>query len=310
MIINEILEIYNFLDRPGKPGKDIIKLFRHLKVNIPLKMVKEKDGETEFVKIIIPGKNGKTLKGKAPTLGIIGRLGGIGARPESVGFVSDGDGALAALSIALKLARMQQNGDCLYGDVIISTHLCTNAPTIPHKPVPFMGSPVKLSTMNKYEVDKRMDAILSIDTSRGNRIINNNGFAISPTVKEGWILRVSEDLITTMEYVTGNPASVVPITMQDITPYGNGIHHFNSIMQPCIATQSPVVGIAITSVLPVPGCWTGTSNAQQIDLVGRYVVEVAQQYGKNKIKLFDENEYERIKKLYGNMDHILTLGNK
>ncbi|MGO0916215.1 DUF1177 family protein, partial [Clostridioides difficile] len=42
----------------------------------------------------IPGKNGKLKGGDAPTLGILGRLGGIGARPEVIGFVSDGDGAL------------------------------------------------------------------------------------------------------------------------------------------------------------------------------------------------------------------------
>ncbi|WP_254171499.1 DUF1177 family protein, partial [Clostridioides difficile] len=39
----------------------------------------------------------------APTLGILGRLGGIGARPEVIGFVSDGDGALVAIAVAAKL---------------------------------------------------------------------------------------------------------------------------------------------------------------------------------------------------------------
>jgi len=50
----------------------------------------------------------ESKKGNAPTLGVIGRLGGVGARPEVIGLVSDGDGALTALSVALKLARMQK----------------------------------------------------------------------------------------------------------------------------------------------------------------------------------------------------------
>ncbi|TQW81362.1 DUF1177 family protein, partial [Clostridioides difficile] len=34
---------------------------------------------------------------------MLGRLGGIGARPEVIGFVSDGDGALVAIAVAAKL---------------------------------------------------------------------------------------------------------------------------------------------------------------------------------------------------------------
>ena len=69
----------------------------------------------------------------APTIGLLGRLGGLGARPEVTGFVSDGDGALAALSAAAKLLDMQKNGDYLEGDVIISTHICPDAPTRPDR---------------------------------------------------------------------------------------------------------------------------------------------------------------------------------
>ncbi len=83
-----------------------------------------------------------------------------------IGFVSDGDGALAALTAGLKVAEMKKNGDVLEGDTIICTHICPHAPTAPHDPVPFMGSPIDMVAMNKYEVDPRMDAILTIDTTR------------------------------------------------------------------------------------------------------------------------------------------------
>ncbi|OGK23802.1 hypothetical protein A3D76_04310 [Candidatus Roizmanbacteria bacterium RIFCSPHIGHO2_02_FULL_37_9b] len=308
MLLNEVLTIYDYLDRSGKPGKNLILLFKKHKVDqILLKEVKEKKGKTEFIKILIKGRKGESKRGDAPTLGIIGRLGGVGARPEITGFVSDGDGALSALSIGLRLVKMAQYGDRLEGDIIVATHVCTNAPTMPHDPVPFMGSPVELSTMNRYEVDPRMDAVLSIDTSRGNKIINHVGFAISPTVKEGYILRISDDLLALMEQTTGKLPVTFPITVQDITPYGNGLYHFNSIMQPAVATKSPVVGIAITGEVPVAGCATGVTNPVQIDAVGRFAIEVAQRFGQNKCQFYDKKEFPLIVKKYGSLAKLQEL---
>ncbi|WP_213997307.1 DUF1177 domain-containing protein, partial [Tepidanaerobacter syntrophicus] len=276
--------------------------------DISIKEIKGKTGKTDFIKIVIPGKNGKIKGGDCPTLGIIGRLGGIGARPERIGYVSDGDGACAALSCALKLGDMKQKGDILDGDVIISTHICPNAPTEPHDPVPFMGSPVDMQTMNKMEVDPSMDAILTIDTTKGNRVFNHRGFAITPTVKDGYILRISDDLVSIMEIATGKPAQVLAITTQDITPYGNDLYHINSLMQPCTATSSPVVGVAITTETAVPGCATGASHEIDIEVTSRFALEVAKSFGRNQCKFYDEQEWERIIKLYGSMEHLKTLG--
>src|SRR5512139_1906963 len=101
MILKEILEIYEILDRPGKVGNLVGKLFSDTEVECEIKEVKGKNGSTEFIKILIPGKKGKSAGGNNPTLGITGYLGGIGARPGILGFASDGDGALTALSCAL-----------------------------------------------------------------------------------------------------------------------------------------------------------------------------------------------------------------
>ena len=81
-----------------------------------------------------------------------------------------------------------------------------------------MGSPVDMDAMNPVEVDAQMDAILSVDTTRGNLILNRRGFAITPTVKEGYILKVCPDLLRLMSIVTGQAPAVLPITTQDITP--------------------------------------------------------------------------------------------
>ena len=221
------------------------------------------------------GKNGKSSGGNAPTLGIIGRLGGIGARPEMTGFVSDGDGALACLAGAAKAIDMALKGDQLEGDVIFSTHICPTTPTLPHEPVPFMNSPVDISVMNENEVEDTMDAILSIDTTKGNQVCNHKGFAITPTVKEGYILKISDDLLHVYTQSAGISPVVLPITMQDITPYGNGLFHINSILQPAVATSSPVVGVAITTESVVAGCATGATHVTDVENVVRFVLEVA-----------------------------------
>jgi len=306
MAMKQVIEIFELLETPKIEENEIKNFFLGRGVEekeIILEKIKE-EGETLFIKIKIEGKRGKSKNGSSPTLGVIGRLGGIGARPNKIGLVSDADGAITALSVALKLADMRKKGDHLMGDVIVSTHLCPNSPIIPHEPVPFMGSPVSMKKMNSFEVDPEMDAILSIDTTKGNRIINHKGFAISPTVKDGYILRVSEDLLDIMQIVTGKLPVVFPITTQDITPYGNGIYHLNSIMQPSTSTDAPVVGVAITTEVPVPGCATGASHVVDIEMAVRFCIEVAKAFGERKCSFYNEDEFKRILSLYGSMEHL------
>lgn len=311
MALKQVIEIYELLDSPKANGERVASLLKKRGIDdVEAVPIRGEKGKTDSVKIRIPGSKGKKSRGKAPTLGVIGRLGGVGARPQMIGLVSDADGAIASLSIALKLADMREQGDILPGDVIVGTHICPDAPTTPHDPVPFMGSPVEMKTLNDHEVDSQMDAILSIDTTKGNRIINQRGFAISPTVKEGYILKVSEDLLRIMEITTGRKPSVFAITTQDITPYGNDLFHLNSIMQPCVATRAPVVGVAITTESVVPGCATGASHIVDIEEVVRFSIEVAKQFGARQCRFCDEEEFRKIVDLYGPMNHLQTLGGK
>lgn len=311
MLIKQIIDMYELLDRSNITG-DMVKEFlvKHgaKEESITVKPIQGEKGKTDFIRVKIPGLKGKIKNGEAPTLGVLGRLGGFGARPEALGMVSDGDGALVALAIALKLLDMQSKGDFLEGDVVVCTHICPDAPTQPHYPVAFMGSPVDMSTVNKEEVNDELDAIFSIDTTKGNRVINTRGFAISPTVKEGYILKTSDDLLDIMQIVTGKLPFVFPLSIQDITPYGNDLYHLNSILQPATATKAPVVGIAITTEVPVPGCATGASHFEDLEKAGRYVVEVAKSFGRGKCDFYDKDEFEKILSKYGTLNHFQTLG--
>lgn len=310
MLMKQILEAYDILDDANVTGKKVEEYLRTIKSDADIQVyeLKGAKGSTDMLKVKIPGTKGKMKGGNAPTIGLLGRLGGLGARPERIGFVSDGDGALAAVALAAKLLDMQNKGDLLEGDVFVSTHICPNAPTQPHDPVPFMGSPVEMSQVNREEVSDDLDAILSVDTTKGNRVINTRGFAISPTVKEGYILRTSEDLLDLMQITTGRLPYVFPLATQDITPYGNDVHHLNSVLQPCTATSAPVVGVAITTEVMVPGCATGATHAADVEEAARFMLEVAKAFGRGQCQFYDKAEYERMLKLYGDMKHLQTLG--
>jgi hypothetical protein len=281
MALKQVLEILDLLDTATIDAAAIHDYFMNKGLDeseIDFQKVNENKGETLFIKIHIKGSDTQSKGKKSPTLGIIGQLGGIGARPHKIGLVSDADGAISALAAAAKIAEMRARGDRLKGNVIVSTHLCPNSPMIPHEPVPFMGSPISIETMNAHEIDSRMEAILSIDTTKGNRVINQKGFAISPTVKDGYILRVSEDLMDIMQNVTGKLPVVFPITTQDITP------------------------------VSVPGCATGANHPMDIEAAVRFIVEVAKAFGEGECSFYDDREFQKIIDLYGSLEHLRTLG--
>jgi hypothetical protein len=307
-MLREVMEAMELLERADVNGEAVREwlIEKGLEYGeVEVTRIQGEKGGTDFVKVrVVPHRT------SGPTLGIVGRLGGVGARPERIGLVSDADGAIVALACAAKLARMRMRGDALDGEVIVATHVCPRAPVIPHEPVPFMGAPVDMATMNRHEVDPRMEAILSIDTTKGNWVLNRRGFAITPTVKEGYILRVSEDLLEIMRYVTNEPPAVLPITTQDITPYGNGLYHINSIMQPSTATSAPVVGVATTAAVPVPGCATGANQVIDLELAARFCVEVAVAFTAGRCHFYDPTEFERLVSLYGSMRHLQTLGSE
>ena len=310
MLLKQIIDVFELLDDSRVDGAAVVDFLKAIdpEVDAETYPLTGPRGTTHMVKVRIPGARGKSAGGTVPTLGILGRLGGLGARPEMIGYVSDGDGALAALAIVAKLLDMKKKGDVLPGDIFISTHICPDAPTSPHDLVPFMGSPVEIWQVNQEEVSPELDAIFSIDTTKGNRVINTRGFAISQPVKEGYILRAPEGLLNIMQRTTGRLPYVFPVNTQDITPYGNDVPHINSIMQPC--TNAPVIGVAIITETMVPGCATGCSHFADVEEAARFVLEAAKSYGRGEFEFYDEKDFRHMLELYGPMNQLQTLGKK
>lgn len=306
-----LLDLLDLLDDPRVTGESVVTRLKDWGVrDAATKTIGTNGKTTDFVNVLIPGRNGKTAGGNAPTPRH--------CRPSRRARRSSGshrlhvrrDGALAALTIAAKLGQMHVRGDILEGDVMIRTHVCPNAPTRPHEPVPFMDSPVTSAQCNAEEVDPAMDALLSIDTTKGNRILNARGIAITPTVKDGYLLRTSEDLLSILESTTGCLPKVLPLAQQDITPYGNNIYHINSILQPSVATTSPCIGVAITTQSQVAGCATGATHVADVDEAVRFSIEVAQSFTAGKCRFYDPDEYELLVCKYGTLSHFRTMGIK
>jgi hypothetical protein len=307
MALQRVLETLDLLDG-WVTGEEVAEVLRSRGLEVETVGVTEPTGSTTFVTTMIPGSAGRRRGGDAPTTGIIGRLGGVGARSHQIGMVSDADGAVVAVAAALKLADTAARDDVLPGDVIVATHICPDAPTIPHVPVPFIGPPVAMSRMNDYEVHPDMEAIFVVDATKGNKILNRRGFAITPTVKQGWILPVAPGLVDIAEWVTGRHAAVLAISTYDITPYGNGLYHVNSILQPAVATPAPVVGVALTAETTVPGTATGANHPTDLAEAVRFVIEAAKAVGARTLALYDPEEFDRALATYGPMTQLQQVG--
>ena len=307
MTLSQVLEVMNLLDG-WVTGEQVADYVRGYGVQVSVEAVASRTGRTEFLSMLVPGTAGRSSGGSARTTGIVGRLGGVGARPTVTGMVSDADGAVAALACAAKLGRMRDRGDALRGDVRISTHICPDAPTEPHDPVPFMGSPVPIATMNEHEVHQQMDVVMSVDTTKGNRLVSHKGIALTMPVVEGWIAPLSDGLLDILQVVTGGAPVVMPMSMYDITPYGNGLPHVNSIVQPAVATGAPVVGVAVTSAVAVPGCASGASHPVDVALAATLCVEVAKAMAEPTFDVLDRDALERARELYGSMAALQGQG--
>ena len=307
MTLSQVLEVMNLLDG-WVTGEQVADYVRGYGVQVSVEAVASRTGRTEFLSMLVPGTAGRSSGGSARTTGIVGRLGGVGARPTVTGMVSDADGAVAALACAAKLGRMRDRGDSLRGDVRISTHICPDAPTEPHDPVPFMGSPVPIATMNEHEVHQQMDVVMSVDTTKGNRLVSHKGIALTMPVVEGWIAPLSDGLLDILQVVTGSAPVVMPLSMYDITPYGNGLPHVNSIVQPAVATGAPVVGVAVTSAVAVPGCASGASHPVDVALAATLCVEVAKAMAEPTFDVLDRDALERARELYGSMAALQGQG--
>jgi len=259
-------------------------------------------GRTEFVKVLFPGSRGRSVGGDAPTVGIIGSNGGLRLPTEPPGFVSDADGAIVGVACAQRLARMASRGQFLAGDVLVSTHICQSAHPVPHDPYPFVMSPLPSSEKHPRLVDERMEAILTPETCKGNKLVSPTaGFAMTQPVKEGFIMRPHESVLHLYEMTTGKSPAIFPLTMQDITPFESGVHHVCGMALPSVFSRAPVIGVPLSMQVPVMPAATGTQTATVLETAGRFCLEVAAAFGRGDCQFYYASDYQGFLKAYGNI---------
>ena len=103
MLFKQLIEAFDIIDSKNVNGNSVASYLKSIKQDADIQVypLVGPKGSTDMLKIRIPGLHGKTSGGDAPTIGLLGRLGGLGARPERIGYVSDGDGALVVEGVSL-----------------------------------------------------------------------------------------------------------------------------------------------------------------------------------------------------------------
>lgn len=194
MLIKQLIKVFDLLDSSTVTGGDVVNYLKGINpnANVETYPLVGPRSKTDMVKVRIPGTNGKAAGSSAPT---------IGSGPP-------GRHRCPARDDRLYLRRRRCPGRPDGGRQAVGyadegrlparrcVHLHPRepfAPTQPHDPGPFMNSLVDIYQINQEEVSPELDAILSVDTTKGNRVINTWGFALSQPVKEGWILRRPEE---------------------------------------------------------------------------------------------------------------------
>ena len=76
MLMKQIIDVYEVLDSSFVTGEAVKEYLLGIKAdaNVEVYELVGPKGSTDMLKVRIPGKNGKTNGGDAPTIGLLGRL--------------------------------------------------------------------------------------------------------------------------------------------------------------------------------------------------------------------------------------------
>ena len=86
MLFKHLIELYELLDSPQASGTIVADYLKAIdpECTVETYPLEGPKGTTDMVRVRIPGAHGKSSGGDAPTIGLLGRLGGLGARPERI----------------------------------------------------------------------------------------------------------------------------------------------------------------------------------------------------------------------------------
>lgn len=261
------------------------------------------NGSYKTLKVTIAGTDGAISGGKSPTLGFVGQVGDQASSQSKNERIPDYIGTSIVLLTAAKILQMITSGNALRGDVILSAQIGSNTSTS----VSSENTTFQKEVPTHTEVSLVMDAVISIGSYRGAKIGYNKSIAISPTVKEGYILEISDDLWALAKKTNDVSPISLPLSQQDIIPCEKGLPQAHTILQPSRATSAPVVGIGIQNEM-ASRHGLNTSLFERIESTGRFLVTVATAFTNNNCSLYDEHEFTILRTSYGDMSHFQHIG--
>ena len=85
MLMKQLIEVYDLLDSSYASGKQVEGYLKGIRsdADVEVYTLEGPKGKTDMVKVRIPGTKGKNKGMDAPTIGLLGRLGGLGARTRA-----------------------------------------------------------------------------------------------------------------------------------------------------------------------------------------------------------------------------------
>lgn len=310
-MLEQLSKAFNSCDMPEVNGTRLVEYLNSLGAcEVQVLDVCGLNRTYKTLKVTISGTHGAISGGNSPTLGIIGQCGGQSLSQKTKEHIPDYIGTNVVLFAAARILKMIKSGNTLRGDVILSVQISSDSPaSVTSK----CKEPCK-KALTHSEVSLLMDAVISIGSYRGGKIGNSKGIAISPTVKEGYILKTSDDLWNLAKRKMGVSPMGLPLSQQDIIPFEKGLPQAHTILQPSTATSAPVIGIAIQNEM-ISGKRIDTSLLEKIEIsehiiesMGHFLVDVATAFTNNECSFFDEQEYTLLRTSYGDMSHFQHIG--
>lgn len=83
MLLKEILNVYDLLDSATANGDAVANYLKSIRAdaNVEVVHIDTPKGSTDVVRVLVAGTNGRSVGGSAPTIGLMGWLGGIAPVP-------------------------------------------------------------------------------------------------------------------------------------------------------------------------------------------------------------------------------------
>ncbi|BCU69782.1 DUF1177 domain-containing protein [Stygiolobus caldivivus] len=285
MILKTLIDVIGILE--SKSPLETIRKRLENKVEYEETIV----GEVPYIKAVYKG-------GGKDKIEILGRLGAIQMVNTNKGLVSDADGAVITLTTLFELLDLMDKGIVFDIDIVFVTNLATRAKLIPHRPFDFMIPLMGLDDALKIEVDPTASFILSIDSTKGNRLAKYDDFALTHVIKDGYILKLHDNVIDIYNRVTEHEIYMVPLTTGDLTPLDYNVYHISTLISPWLYTSSPVIGLATVSKQVIPGYETGVQNLIMLEHASRFCTELIKYLEKGG-KVYDENELMELESKLG-----------